>query len=123
VADLTCCAEVIHDAEYFGPVVHLGRRAVQLHQVETISPQVFQTALDEGGQVLAVIAFSRVWVQATSGLGRDVDALAGAIANNLTDQPLAAPIAVDIRSIDEIDPQVDRAVQRGERVPVVYVTP
>ena len=44
--------QVVQRAEGFRHVVDLGRRAVQLHQVQGLDVQIFQAALDKRSQVL-----------------------------------------------------------------------
>ncbi len=45
---------------------------MQLHQVQAFGIQVLQAALDEGSQILAVVAGSIMRVQPAPGLGDDV---------------------------------------------------
>ncbi len=73
VLDLARLHQVIQHVEDFRVVVDLGGRAVQLHQVEGFHIQVSQAALDESGQILAVVAFGDMRVEAATGFGSDVD--------------------------------------------------
>src|SRR6185503_15056243 len=52
----------------------------------------------------------------------DVDALR-ALAHNPTDHALAAPVAVGERGVDEVDAEVDGAVERLDRLVVVGASP
>jgi len=58
--------------------------------------------------------------KAPAGLGRHHDRLL-ALALQLRDQALAAPHAVDVGGIDEVDAAVDGLVQRGQRLVVIHV--
>ena len=62
-------------------------------------------------------------IEPPAGLGGDVDRLARPFALQLGDQPLTAPVAVDVRRVDEVDARVDGLMQHGHRLFVVYLTP
>ena len=55
-------------------------------------------------------------------LGGHVDRL-GALAHHLADHALAAAVAVGERGVDEVEPEVDRAVERLDRLVVVRRLP
>jgi hypothetical protein len=57
-----------------------------------------------------VVAFCGVGVQASSGLGRYEDLIVRAVLEETSDQILAPPVAVDVRRVEEVDPEVDRPV-------------
>ena len=63
VADFAGLRELVERGEHVRPVVHLGRRAVQLHEIERIGLQVLQAAINERGQILAVVTGGRVRVE------------------------------------------------------------
>ena len=73
--------------------------------------QVLQAAFHERGQVLAVISIRRVRLQPAPGLGRHIDGFL-ALPPQFRHQALAPPVSIDVRRVDEIDPQVDGPLQR-----------
>ena len=83
---------------------------MQLHQIEHLDRQVLEAALDEGGQVLAVVAVGDVRVEPASRLGRDDDGLATFPAQ-AREQALAVTITVDVGGIEEIHPQIHGAME------------
>src|SRR5213075_2038916 len=95
---------------------------MQLQQVECVSFQIPQTAIDKVTQVLAVISRRDVWLQPASGLGRNYYLFAS-FAFEPCQQTLTAPVAVDIGGIEEVDTQVHGPVQRRERIAVINVAP
>ena len=86
---------------------------MELQQVEGLDAQVLQAPLDEGREVLVVVAFRGVGIEASSGLGGDEDLLVRTVFEEASDQLLAPPVAVDVRRVEEVHPEVDRPVQGG----------
>ena len=80
VAQLAGRHEIVEHAEHFRPVVHVVRRAVELQQVDRLGVEILQAAIDERGEVLAVVAFGRVRVQPPPGFGGDANLLASGVA-------------------------------------------
>src|SRR5918994_6290677 len=74
-------------------------RAVELQQVQGFDPEVVQATLDEGREVVVIVSFRSVGIQASSGLGRDQDLIVRAVLQELGDYLLAASVAVDVRRI------------------------
>jgi hypothetical protein len=95
---------------------------VELQQVERVRAQVRQAALDERGQVLAVVPRGHVRAQPTPGLGRHHD-LFRSLGPQPRHQPLRAAVAVHVGGVDEVDALVHRAVQRAQRLGVVGAAP
>jgi hypothetical protein len=109
-----------------GPVVVPD---VQLEQVDAVQPEVGEAPLGAGGHVGAGedvldrhAGLRRPGAVLGRDLGRDVDPL-GALAHDLADQALAAPVAVGECGVDEVDPEVDRVVERLHRLVVVGTAP
>ena len=84
---------------------------MQLQQVERLYTEVLEAALDEGREVFAVVARRGVRIEPAAGLGGDVDRLAPGAPASLAISRVAAPVAVDVRRVDEVDAQVDRLVR------------
>jgi hypothetical protein len=122
VANLALAHQVVEPAEHFRVVIKIGRRAVQLHQVQTIHAQVAQTVLDPGRQILARVALHRLRRQPASGFRRHDD-LFLALPLQPGDQPFAAAHPVHVGGVDEIDAAIHGAVQRGQRFRVVHLAP
>ena len=102
---------------------------VELLHVDRVEAEVLEAALRaradvRGGERL-------VGVRVRSGgpgavlrrdLRRNVDGLA-ALADGLPDQPLGVAVAVAEGGVDEVQPEIDRAVQRSQRLVVLRPDP
>ncbi len=122
VAELSGLYQAVECAEQFGAVVDVGRRAMELHQVEAIGGEIAQAVFDEAGDIALVVAIGGMRREAASGLGGDDDLLL-ALALQLRDQAFAAAHAVDIGGVDEVDAGIDRAMQGGKRFAIVHAAP
>jgi hypothetical protein len=96
---------------------------VELQQIQRVGLQIAEAALDPGGEIVAAVALDGLRRQPPAGLGRDVNRFARPFAAQPRDQPLAAPVAVDIGGVDEIDTRVDGGVQCAHRLLVVDRAP
>src|SRR5690606_18637128 len=104
-------------------VVGVGRRAMQLQQVEGLDLQVAAAAVDPLLQVLRDVAGHLLPGQATPGLGRHERALAAALLEHARDQALGMAVAVHVGGVDEIQAGIQRRGQRGDRLAVVDRAP
>lgn len=121
-ANLALLREIVQNAEDFRHIIDFRGRAVQLQQVKRVGVQVEQAALDETGQVLAIVATGNVGVEPPTRFGRHNKLFASQLARS-GDQLFRAAIAVDIRRINEVDAQVYGAMQRCNRGSVIGVAP
>jgi hypothetical protein len=102
---------------------------VELLQVERLQPQIVEGALGEAAQVLArehVLHAAALGRRPGEVLGRDLAGhvhLLGAVAHDLADQPLAVAVAVCGSRVDEVEPQIDRAVESPDRLVVLGALP
>src|ERR1700760_4225624 len=103
-------------------IVSVGRRAVQLHQVQDLDVQVEQVVLDPGGKVSAAVAFNRLLRQTPAYLGGDDDVFFAGLLQ-LPDQAMTAAISVDIGGVEKVDTRVDRLVEGSQRFLVGYLAP
>src|ERR671912_211475 len=123
ITKLSCFLQPVQRLEGRVLTVDFRWRAVELQQVQGFDPEVVQATLDEGREVVVIVSFRSVGIQASSGLGRDQDLIVRAVLHELGDYLLAASVAVDVRRIEEVHPEVDRAVQSGVGVVLTYSTP
>ena len=78
-----------------------------------------EAALHPGLQVLAGVALHRLLGQPPARLGGHEDRFARTLASQPGHQPLAAPVAVDVGGVDEVDARVHRRVEGGHGLRVV----
>ena len=71
VADLAGSLQPVERVERLRMVIEVGRRAVELDEVERFDLEVFQASLDPAAQVLVTVAGDRLLRQAAPRLGRD----------------------------------------------------
>ena len=121
--DLAALDQAIEALEDLRAVIGVGGRAMQLQQVQGVHLQVAQAAVDPVLQVGGAVAFHGLRGQPASGLGRDEGTIAPALAQHPGDQPLRVAIAVDIGGVDEIQPGIQRRMQRGHRFGIVHLAP
>ena len=122
VLNLPGLHQIVQRAEDFRAVEHLGRRAVELDQIERFGVQVRQAALDETGQVFGGIAVRDMRIEPPPGFRRHADCF-GPLPEHLRDQALAVPVAVHVGGVDKVHAQVDCAVERGNRLAIVHAAP
>src|ERR687894_221818 len=103
--------------------VSLRGRAVELEKVKRLDAEVPEAPLDEGREVLGVVPFGGVRVEAAAGLGRDEDLVARAVLEQPADELLAAAIAVDVGGIEKVDAEVYSAVEGGVGVVLAHGPP
>ena len=123
VPELSRPHEVVEDAEHVRLAEQGGRRTVELQQIDGVHLEVLQAALDPRGQVLARVAFGRLGREPPAGLRGDPDRLARPLAPEPGHEPLAAPVAIHVRRVDEVHAGVNRGVQRPHRLLVVHLAP
>ena len=124
VAELPRPHQVVEDAEHLRLAEQGRRRTVELQQIDGVHLEVLEAALDPRGQILARVAF------AASAAGSRRPALVatqivsrGRSRRSLRHEPLAAPVAVHVRGVDEVHAGIDRRVQRPHRLLVVHLAP
>ena len=93
--------------------VDLVGRAVQLHEVDPLDPEVLARARIPGAERLAVVVLGKL-LDAPAHLRRDEDLRVACM--QLPAEPLAAPVAVDVGRVEEGDAGVDGRVEHGVRV-------
>ena len=94
----------------------LARRAVQLHQFDPLHAEVAPGPVEPGPEVRLHVV-GRHLLRTASHLGRDREARVRVRRDELPDEPLAAPVAVHISSVEERDarPAPTRPVRRVRR--------
>ena len=101
---------------------HGGRRAVQLHEVEPLDPEVLARAVvplaEARRRVLGVLLR-----HAAPHLRRDERPLTGKLREDAADQALAAAVAVDVGGVDERDAGLERGLDRLDAVALADVAP
>ena len=90
-------------------IIQIGRRAVQLNEVEDVDLEVIATSLDPFPEVFEGVAGRRLSRQTFSGLGRDVRTGAAAAAEGLGNQFLRAPVAIDVCGVNESNTEIERS--------------
>src|ERR687894_300954 len=103
--------------------VSLRGWAVELEEIQRLDAEVPEAPLDEGREVLGVVPFGGVRVEAAAGLGRDEDLVARAVLEQPADELLAAAIAVDVGGIEKVDAEVYGAVEGGVGVVLAHGPP
>ena len=88
------------------------------YQRRSPHPEVVETATYPGADRVGGVLGSDVWVGSTADLGRDEQRVrVGAeVAPQPADEPLAAPVPVDVGGAEQSDPRVHGRVEGGERV-------
>ena len=123
MAQLAGRDEFVERLEQFGTEIGVRRRAMQLQQIERIDAEILAAAIDEGFEIGLRIALQHMRIEPAPRLGRHDRALAPALLEHLANDPLRAAVAIDVGRIDEIDPGVERSVQRLARIRVGDVAP
>jgi hypothetical protein len=93
-----------------------------LHQIESITSQIFQASFNESGEIFPIVAFGHVRLQTTSGFGCHEN-FCFRLTQHLGDKSLAAAITINIGGVDKINPALDRGVQDSLRIHVRYIAP
>ena len=122
MAQLAGVHQLVQNPEYLGQVENRGRWTVQLQQVNGVSLQIFQAAFDEARQIFPVITARFMRIEPPPGFGSHVKRLLS-ISSKLRQQTLAASITVNVGGIEEIYPEIQRPMQRGQRLLVVHTAP
>ena len=122
VADFAGFGEIIQNVEHLRHVENLLGRAMQLQQVNTIRGQILEAAIEPGRQVFPAVAARFLHLEAASGLGGDVERLAAFLAEP-GEQLFAVAVAINIRRVEKIDPQVQAAMQRRQGILVIDRSP
>jgi hypothetical protein len=99
------------------------RRAVELDQVQRLDIQALDRILDKAVQQFGLVARIDVGVDLLAGLGGDDHVLRAARFQHFRDQLFRAAGAIDIRGVDEIDPAIQRLVQRCLGVTLRHIAP
>ena len=95
---------------------------MQLEKIQGISFQVCQAALDECREIIPVVPVRDMWLQASSGLGCNVNLFA-VFGQYLGDETFAAPIAVYVSSVEEVNSVIKCRFQDANCVFVGYRAP
>ena len=114
--------QIVQHPEHFGHVVHVGRWAVKLDQVERRDLEILEAALHVPSQVYAVVAFPDMRTRAASDLGGHPERIAS-LAPQPGEQSFAVTVAIDVSGIEEIDAEVQRAVQAAHCLSIIHLTP
>src|ERR1700722_6850097 len=123
IQDLALFHQRVETLENFRAIIEVGGRERKLDEIERIDFQVFQAALDPGGQVRRGIAGDVLRRQPPARFGGDERPLAAPALQRARDQPFGMPVAIDIRRIDESDAERERFVERREGVAFVDMAP
>ncbi len=123
VEDLASGHHVVECLEQGRPVVHVGRRAVQLDQVQCLHFQVLQTAVDEPFDVLRRVPGGDVRIEAASGLCCNDHPGVRPGTPDGGQTALTAPVAVHVGGVEEVDPFVQGSTERCLGVIVSHLAP
>ena len=122
VLDLAGLGDIVQRLENFRAVIHLRRWTVQLQQVDAFDAEVAQAAVDEAGEIALVVSVRRVRRE-TSARFRCHNDLLGAFTHYFADEPFAVPIPVHVGGVDEVDAEINRAMERRQRLAVIHGSP
>ena len=114
--------QLVQRREVLRAVVDGRVEAVELDEVQRLDAQVLAAAVRPGPERLGRVA-RHVQGRAPAHLGGDEERLAGALGQEPADHPLAPPVAVDVRGVDEVHAGIGRRVQRPQAVGVVHRAP
>ena len=115
-------AQLVEVLEESRAVVAVGGQAMELDQIEGGDAQVLAAPLRPLAKVRARV-LGHVDGRAPSDLGGDDDALAGPLAEEAADQPLAASVAVDVGGIEESRACVIGSTKCGHGRGVIHSAP
>src|SRR5262249_38402058 len=102
----------------FGPVVNLRRRTVQLSQLELVYTEIAPAPVHPGPEVVHCVLLGG---GPAAHFRRDVKV--ASLRAQSTQQPLAAPVPVVVRGVEEINAPIQRGMQRGQAGVLVVLTP
>src|SRR5205823_2167518 len=95
--------------------------AMLVVDVDAIGAEPLERGVAAGEHVLAIAADPQslaLLVTDVAELGREHDLVASAL-DRTADQPLVRERAVDVGGVEEIDPELERPVDRGDRLALV----
>ncbi len=84
---------------------------MELHEIETVGFQVGEAALDEGGDVFAVVACGDVGIEAAACFGGHDDFFTGTFFFEAGDEAFRTAVAINVGGVEEVDAQIDGFVQ------------
>ena len=113
--------EAVHGGKDFWSVVDIGRKRVELNEVEAIDIQVLARSVDPCAQVLRRVLLE-VQGSSPADLRCNHDRFASLFAETC-DKPLAASIAVDVGCVKEGHPGVGRGMKGPQALVVVDLSP
>ena len=102
--------EVVECREHLGVVEEVGRRTVQLDEVEGLHLQVLAAAIRPGDDVLRRVALDALGRQAPAGLRRHEDRRSE-LLTQLGNQAFAPPVPVDVGRVEEVHTALGRRPQ------------
>jgi hypothetical protein len=97
---------LVQGVEDLVAVVDLGRRAVQLHQVEGVVAEQLARAVVPPAQVVRGVLVGDVRRGPSAGLGGHHEPVASVVVDEPADQPLGPAVAVDVGGVQEGDARV-----------------
>ena len=95
---------------------------MKLQQVQRVGGKIAQAVVHPIGQIFPPVAFHGLLGQAAPGFGGDDDFFFAPLLE-LGDQPLAAAVAVDVRSVDEVHPGINGLAQGAQSFFVGNLSP
>jgi hypothetical protein len=95
---------------------------VQLNQVERRNLEVPEAALDVLGQIVAVVALFDVRTRAAPDLGGYPERIT-ALAAQASQESFAVAVAIDVRRVEEVDAEIQRAMQAAHCFGIIHLTP
>src|SRR5215212_32165 len=96
---------------------------MELEEIQGFDAQVLQAPLDEGGEMLVIVALGGMRVETTSCLGGDEDLIPRSPPEQPADEPLAAAVAVNVGGVEEVDAEVYGPVQSRIRFLITHLSP
>ena len=114
--------QLVERREVLRAVVDGRVEAVELDQVQGLHAQVLAAAIRPCPERLGRVA-RHVQGRSPAHLGGDEEGLAGALGQEPADHPLAPPVAVDVRGVDEVHAGVGSRVEGAQAVRVVHRAP
>ena len=95
---------------------------MQLQKIERIGRKIPQAIFDPRCEVLAVVTFDSLLRQRPASLCRNDD-LVLPLLFELRNQAFAAPVAVDVGGVNEVNATINGAVEGGERLLIGDIAP
>jgi hypothetical protein len=122
VTNLALLCQVVEGSKDFRTIVDVGWRAVQLQQVEAFGLEILETAFDECGEIRGIVTVGDMWIESSSGFSGNDDVSAGFLLQ-LSEKAFAAPVTVNVSSIEEVDSAIDCAMESGQGLLVINGAP